>query len=264
MTSSTPAAGLLTGRRVLVTGVATPDSIAQAVVVAARSQGATVVATAMPRDLDGARAAVAEVDPAIEVLAMDATDPDDVAEVGDWTRRELGGLDGILHAIAFAPRPALGSFLDTASEPTEIAFRTSVHSYVALGRLLAEVADGPGASLVGLDFDAARAWSTYNWMGVCKAALESANRYLARDLGAAGHRANLVAAGPIETRAASAILGFDRLLSSWETTSPLRWDPHDAAPVADAVCFLLSDLARAISGEILHVDGGHHAMAGPR
>lgn len=256
--------GLLAGKRILVTGIATPDSIAQAVAAAAVAQGAVVVASAMPRDLDGARAAMAEVDPAIEVLAMDATDPADVAAVGDWARRELGGLDGVLHAIAFAPRGALGCFLDAPSDATEIAFRTSVHSFVALGRLLADVATGPGASLVGLDFDASRAWSTYNWMGVCKAALESANRYLARDLGPAGHRSNLVAAGPIETRAASAIQGFDRLLASWETTSPIPWDPRDAGPVADATCFLLSDLARAVSGEILHVDGGHHAMADTR
>jgi meromycolic acid enoyl-[acyl-carrier-protein] reductase len=255
------ACDLLAGKRLLITGIATTGSIAHATAASARAQGATVVATAMPRDLDGAREAVSTIADDIEVLPLDATSADDLAGVAEWVAGELGGLDGVLHAIAFAPKAALGSILDVPSEATELAFRTSVHTYVALGQVLADLAPASGASLVGLDFDAARAWPTYNWMGVCKSALESANRYLARDLGPRRVRANLVAAGPLETRAASAIPGFDLLLDSWEAKAPLAWDPHDPTPVADAVCFLLSDLARAVTGGIIHVDGGHHAMA---
>ncbi len=99
-------------------------------------------------------------------------------------------------------------------------------------------------------------------MGVCKAGLESVNRYLARDLGPLGIRSNLIAAGPLHTRAAGGIPDFDALLDAWENRSPLPWDPEDPYPVADVACFLFSNLARAISGEIVHVDGGYHAMAG--
>lgn len=256
-----PGGRLLDGRRILVTGIATAGSIAHATAARAHALGATVVATAMPRDLDGARAAVAGIAGDIEVLPMDATAAEDVAAVVAHVAEHLGGLDGALHAIAFAPKAALGSILDVPAQATELAFRTSVHTYVTLGQVLADLAPPAGASLVGLDFDASRAWPTYNWMGVCKSALESANRYLARELGPRRIRANLVAAGPLETRAASAIPGFDLLLDSWAQRAPLAWDPHDPAPVADAACFLLSDMARAVTGEILQVDGGHHAMA---
>lgn len=251
---------LLQGKRILVTGIANAGSIAHATAGRAHELGATVVTTAMPRDLEGAREAVTSISADLPVLPMDATDRADLRSIAEWVTEELGGLDGVLHAIAFAPKVALGSFLDVPAEATEIAFRTSVHTYVALGELLAELAPEGGGSLVGLDFDASRAWPTYNWMGVCKSALESANRYLARELGPRRVRTNLVAAGPLETRAASAIPGFELLLDSWER-APLGWDRRDAGPVADAVCFLLSDLARAITGEILQVDGGHHAVA---
>lgn len=251
---------LLDGKRLLVTGIADSGSIAHATATRAHELGATVVTTAMPRDIEGARAAVAAIDDRILVLPMDATSPPDLASVAARVSEELGGLDGALHAIAFAPTIALRSLLGVPSEAAELAFRTSVHTYVGLGELLAEVAPDSGASLVGLDFDAARAWPTYNWMGVCKSALEGANRYVARELGPRRIRANLVAAGPLQTRAATAIPGFDLLTRSWER-APLGWDPHDPGPVADAVCFLLSDLARAVTGEILQVDGGHHAVA---
>lgn len=254
------ATALLDGKRILVTGIANSGSIAHATAARAHELGATVVATAMARDIESARDAVAMIDDGIAVLAMDATSPDELSTVADWVTGELGGLDGALHAIAFAPKAALGSLLGVPSEAAELAFRTSVHTYVALGELLAGVAPGAGASLVGLDFDAGRAWPTYNWMGICKSALEGANRYVARELGPRRIRANLVAAGPLETRAASAIPGFELLTESWER-APLGWDPRDPGPVADAVCFLLSDLARAVTGEILQVDGGHHAVA---
>lgn len=253
--------GLLAGKRVLVTGIATPDSIAYATARAALHHGATVVASAMPRDLDGARDAMSALGASVHVLPLDATSSSDLSAAAIWIERELGGLDGALHAIAFAPRPALGSITGVPAEATELAFRTSVHTYVSLGELLAGLAPDAGGSLVGLDFDASRAWSTYNWMGICKSALEGANRYLARELGPRRIRSNLVAAGPIQTRAASAIPGWGELLRAWEEQSPLAWDPCDPAPTADAVCFLLSDMARAITGEIVHVDGGHHAIA---
>lgn len=259
--SAAPSTGLLHGKRILVTGIANAGSIAHATAARAHALGATVVTTAMPRDLDSAREAVAGIGDDVAVLAMDATSPEDLAAVGEQVGDLLGALDGALHAIAFAPKVALGSLLDVPSEAAELAFRTSVHTYVTVGQLLADLAPETGASLVGLDFDASRAWPTYNWMGVCKSALEGANRYLARELGPRRIRSNLVAAGPLETRAASAIPGFDLLLDSWEQRAPLGWDPSDPGPVADAVCFLLSDLARAVTGEILQVDGGHHAMA---
>lgn len=256
-------AGILAGKRVLVTGIASPDSIAFSTARAVIDQGGVVVATALHRDLERAAGACADLPQPVSPIPWDITDPAAPARLIETIGAEIGGLDGALHAIAFAPRQALTSLIGVEASAVETAFRTSVHSYVTLAHVLVETAPPEGASLVGLDFDASRAWQTYNWMGVCKAALESANRYVARDLGSRRIRANLIAAGPLATRAASAIPGFDGLVRSWEEQAPMRWDIADASPVADAACFLLSDLARAITGEILHVDGGHHAVAAP-
>jgi len=255
---------MLAGKRVLVTGVATTDSIAHAVAAAAVEQGARVAFTAFPRDLEAARALARDLDPDIPVWALDLTDAAQVDEVTAALARSYGGLDAALHAVAFAPRSALtGPLTEAAAPDMELAFRTSTWTFASLARLVAALAPPSGASLVGLDFDSARAWPVYHWMGVCKAALRSTATYLARDLGPAGIRVNLVAAGPLHTRAAGGIPGFDCLLDAWATTAPLAWDPTDARPVADATCFLLSDLARSITGEVLHVDAGHHAMAAP-
>jgi enoyl-[acyl-carrier protein] reductase I len=147
-------------------------------------------------------------------------------------------------------------------ESAELAFRTSAYSFKALAEAVAPLMEG-GGSLVAMDFDASVAWPVYDWMGVAKAALESVSRYLARDLGERGIRANLISAGPVETPAAQGIPGFDALSGLWGKQAPLNWDGTDPAPVADAVLFLLSDLSRAITGEILHVDGGFHAMGAP-
>lgn len=254
---------MLTGRRILITGVVNTESIAFATAARAQQLGADVLLTALPRDLRSCQEASRELPRMAGVFPLDATRPEDYDALADELKTRWGGLDGALHAVAFAPRDALaGDFLRPQPDGLSLAFQTSAVSYAHLGRLVADLAPADGAALVGLDFDAAGAWPVYNWMGVCKAALESVNRYLARDLGPMGIRANLVAAGPLITRAASGIPDFERLLEAWETTAPLAWDATDAAPVADACCFLLSELGRAVTGEILHVDGGHHAMAG--
>jgi enoyl-[acyl-carrier protein] reductase I len=172
----------------------------------------------------------------------------------------------VLHAIAFAPEDALGgAFLTAPPESAEVAFRTSAFSLKALAAALLPLlqrSDPPGA-VVGLDFDATVAWPVYDWMGVAKAALESVNRYLARDLGSSGVRSNLVSAGPIRTTAARSIPGFGELADLWEQSAPLGWDPRDPSVVADVCLFLLSPLSRAITGEIVHVDGGYHAVGAP-
>jgi len=257
---------VLEGKRLLITGLATPESIAFAAGEAALGLGARVVFTAFPRDLDSARTSAAELDRDIEVLPLDLCDGAAVDAVSACVEQGLGGLDGALHAVAFAPASALaGDLLSTPPADVELAFRTSAWTLASLARVVRGLAPATGASLVGLDFDAGdRAWPVYNWMGVCKAALRSTSRYLARDLGRESIRVNLVAAGPIQTRAGLGIPGFEQLLDAWTSTAPLPWSTTDPSPVADAVCFLLSDMARAITGEVLHVDGGYHAMAAPR
>lgn len=256
---------MLDGKRLLITGLATPESIAFATAQAAVSLGARVVLTAFPRDLDSAREVAATLDRSIEVLPLDLCDIEAVDSVSAHLGDRLGGLDGALHAVAFAPAAALGGdLLATPPADIELAFRTSAWTLASLARIVRTLAPPGGSSLVGLDFEARDgAWPVYNWMGVCKAALRSTSRYLARDLGRARIRVNLVAAGPIETRAGRGIPGFDQLLDAWATTSPLPWCTDDPSPVADTVCFLLSDLARAITGEVVHVDGGYHAMSAP-
>lgn len=254
---------MLAACRLLITGVVTPDSLAFAVARQAQLLGAEVVLTALPRVRDLADAAAAELPKRPLVLDADLTDPAHLQQLSARLSAELGELDGALHAVAFAPRAALTSFLDAPAGDVELAFRTTVHSYATLAAVVQELAPPTGAALVGLHFDAARAWPVYEWMGVCKAALVATNQYVARDLARTGCRANLVAAGPMRTRAASGIERFDVLLRSWREQAPLPWDPDDASPVADAACFLLSPAARAITGTVLHVDAGHHAMAAP-
>lgn len=259
-----PSTGLLAGKRLLITGVVTTDSIAYATAAAALRAGAEIVLSSLGRDLDHARAAATRLGAGVDVVEADLTDAAHLEELAAHLRERWGRLDGALHAVAFAPRTALaGEFLSAGIDAVSKAFETSTHTYASLGGLLASLAPEQGASLVGLDFDAAGAWPVYNWMGVCKAGLEAVNRYLARDLGPRLIRANLVAAGPLQTRAAGGIPDFDRLTAAWQAQSPLPWDQRDATPVGDAVCFLLSDLSRMVNGEILHVDGGYHAMAAP-
>jgi enoyl-[acyl-carrier protein] reductase I len=254
----------LAGRKLLITGVVNDESIAYATAVAAIEAGADIVLSGLGRDLEATSRAADGLRGDVEVIEADLTDPAHLRRLTDHLDATWGHLDGALHAVAFAPREALaGDFLAAGSDAVSRAFRTSAISYASLASVVASLAPPSGASLVGLDFDAAGAWPVYNWMGVCKAALESVNRYVARDLGPRRIRANLIAAGPLHTRAAGGIPDFERLTEAWEQQSPLPWDAKDCAPVADTACFLLSDASRMISGEILHVDGGYHAMAAP-
>lgn len=252
---------MLTGKRLLISGVTDPQSIGAAVAERAGELGAETVLAAYPRALAGAEEVAARYPGVVGVVEVDATAPDDMVRLENELHQRWGTVDGMLHAIVFAPKAALGSVLDVPAADVELAFRTSVWTYAAFGSLLSRLAPPSGASLVGLDFDSERAFPVYNWMGPCKAALRSLNTYLARDLGGAGSRANLVAAGPLRTKAASGIPDFRVLEEAWERQAPLEWDSTDASVVADAVCFLLSDASRAITGEVLHVDGGFHAMA---
>ena len=200
------------------------------------------------------------------MLELDVNDAAHLEAVANDLDARWGALDGVLHAIAFAPEDALGgAFLTAPPESAELAFRTSAFSLKALAAVMAPLlarADPPGAVL-GLDFDATVAWPVYDWMGVAKAALESVSRYLARDLGPRGIRSNLVSAGPVRTTAARSIPGFGELAELWERGAPLGWDPRDPSVVADVCLFLLSPLSRAVTGEILHVDGGFHALGAP-
>jgi meromycolic acid enoyl-[acyl-carrier-protein] reductase len=252
---------LLEGKRLLITGVLTRGSIAYSVAERAQQEGASIVLTGFGRTRRMTERAAARLPEPPDVLELDVNSPDDLAALAS----SLGPIDGALHAIAFAPGDALGgNFMSAPPESAEIAFRTSAYSFKALAEVLAPLLSKKGGgSLVGMDFDASVAWPVYDWMGVAKAALESVSRYLARDLGPSGVRVNLVSAGPIETPAAEGIPGFDKLAGLWGKQAPLGWDTGDPAAVADAVCFLFSDLSRAISGEILHVDGGFHAMGAP-
>ena len=257
---------MLEGRRLLITGVLTQDSIAYVVAERAQGAGAEVVLTGFGRGLRITERVARRLPREPPVLELDVNDPAHLEAVAKDLDERWGALDGVLHAIAFAPEDALGgAFLSAPPESAEMAFRTSAFSLKALAAALApllERSDPPGA-VVGLDFDASVAWPVYDWMGVAKAALESVNRYLARDLGRSGVRSNLVSAGPIRTTAARSIPGFGELADLWEQGAPLGWDPRDPGVVADACLFLLSPLSRAITGEILHVDGGYHALGAP-
>jgi enoyl-[acyl-carrier protein] reductase I len=255
---------ILAGKRLLITGVITKDSIAFHAAEQAQREGASVVLTSFGRVRRLTERAAAQLPEPVEVLELDINREEDLDGVAESLRERWGGVDGVLHAIAFAPEDAIGGrFMSAPADSAVEAFRTSAYSLKALGAALAPLMPS-GGSIVGMDFDASVAWPIYDWMGVAKAALESVSRYLARELGPSGVRVNLVSAGPLGTVAARGIPGFERLASLWPDTAPLGWDVEDPAPVASAICFLLSDYARAITGEIVHVDGGFHAVGAPR
>jgi enoyl-[acyl-carrier protein] reductase I len=254
---------MLAGRRILITGVLDRHSIAFATAARAQELGADVLLTGFGRTKRMTERAARQLPQAVDVLELDVNSPEDLARLRGEVDARWGALDGLLHAVAYAPPDALGGgFLDTPLESAVTAYETSAFSLKALvaGLLPLLEAAPDGAGVVGLDFDARVAWPSYDWMGVAKAALEAVARYLARELGPRRIRVNLVSAGPIETLAAGGIPGFSQLANVWSQTAPLAWDATDAGPVADAACFLLSPLARAITAEIVHVDGGYHAI----
>ena len=255
---------MLAGKKLLITGVITRDSIAFEVARQAQEAGAEVVLTGFGRAKRLTDRAAKQLPSRPTCSSSTSTSPRTSRRSRPSWPSRWGRVDGVLHAIAFAPGDALGgNFLETPAESAITAFQTSAFSFKALAAALADLYPEEGAAVVGMDFDAQVAWPVYDWMGVAKAALEATSRYLARDLGPRGVRVNLVSAGPLGTIAARGIPGFAQLADAWEKQAPLGWDTEDAGPVASTVCFLLSDHARAITGEILHVDGGFHAMGTP-
>lgn len=260
----TGTAGLLEGKRLLVTGVITEASIASSVARVAMEQGAELLLTAPLCRVHRLTTRVAgRLGVTTPVLALDVEQQEDLDALADAVR-DAGwdGVDGVLHAIAHAPEAAFGSdFAGVGWEAAAGTLRVSTWSLAAIAHALRPLLTS-GSSLVGLDFDASKAWSGYNWMGVAKAGLEATARYLARDLGPLGIRVNLVAAGPLSTLAARGVPGFDARAQEWDGRAPLGWDPHDAEPVARAVVALMSDWFPATTGEIIHVDGGFHAIGG--
>ncbi|NYT95817.1 enoyl-ACP reductase FabI [Salinispora sp. H7-4] len=251
--------GLLAGKRLLVTGVITDASIAFSVARLAQESGAQVVLTGYGRLSLVERIAKRLPEPA-PVIELDVTNRDHLAALGDRVREHVDGLDGIVHSIGFAPQSCLGGgFLDAPWEDVATAVHVSTYSYQALATAALPLM-APGSSVVGLTFDATKAWPVYDWMGVAKAGLESASRYLALHLGPKGIRSNLVAAGPLRTVAAKSIPGFEQFEDAWSARAPLGWNLTDCEPAARACLALLSDWFPATTGEIVHVDGGYHAI----
>ncbi|SRR5579875_2201925 len=254
--------GLLDGKRILVTGVLTDSSIAFHVARIAQEQGAAVVLTGFGRLSLVERIARRLPDPP-PVLELDVTDPGQLDSLAGRVGEHVDRLDGVVHAVANAPAAALGgNFLNTAWDDVSAALHVSTYSLKALAMAALPLMRERGGAIVGLDFDASLAWPSYDWMGVAKAGLESCARYLARYLGEHRIRVNLVAAGPLRTIAATSIPGFERFESVWGERAPLGWDLGNHEPAARACVALLSDWFPATTGEIVHVDGGVHAVGG--
>jgi meromycolic acid enoyl-[acyl-carrier-protein] reductase len=251
--------GLLAGKRLLVTGVITDQSIAFSVARLAQEHGATVVLTGFGRLSLVERIAKRLPQPA-PVIELDVTNAEHLAGLADKVREHVDGLDGVVHSIGFAPQGALGgAFLDTPWDDVATAVHVSTYSYKSLAMAALPLMRS-GGGIVGLTFDATQAWPAYDWMGVAKAGLESTSRYLARYLGPKGIRSNLVSAGPLRTMAAKSIPGFNEFEDAWVKRAPLGWALGDPSPAALACLALLSDLFPATTGEIVHVDGGYHAI----
>lgn len=251
--------GLLEGKRLLITGVITDASIAFHAAKVAQEQGARVVLTGFGRMSLVERIAKRLPEPA-PVIELDVQNDDQLATLADRVREHVDGLDGVLHAVAFAPQTCLGApFMDAPRADVSTAVEVSAYSLKSLTAALLPLLSR-GSSIVGMDFDARVAWPAYNWMGVAKAALESVNRYLAREMGPHGIRVNLVSAGPLKTMAAKSIPGFGDLEGGWDARAPLGWDAEDATPVARSICAVLSDWLPATTGSMIMVDGGVHAL----
>src|SRR5947209_3990740 len=252
--------GLLDGKRLLVTGVITDASIAFSIARLAQQEGATVVLTGFGRMSLVERVARRLPEPP-PVVELDVADAGHLETLADRVREHVDGIDGVVPAIGFAPPSCLGGgFLDAPWEDVATAVHVSAYSLKSLAVATLPLFGEQGGSIVGLDFDARVAWPAYDWMGVAKAGLESTARYLARELGPRGIRVNLIAAGPIRTMAAKSIPGFGQFEEAWDGRAPLGWDNADAGPVARSTLALLSDWFPATTGELIHVDGGFHAM----
>ena len=252
--------GLLEGKRLLITGVITDASIAFSVARVAQEQGAQVVLTGFGR-MSLVQRVAAKLPAAAPVIELDVTDAAHLDRLADLVRDHVDGVDGVLHAIGYAPPSCLGGgFLDAPWADVATAVQVSTYSMASLAKATLPLFPDTGGSIVGLTFDAQVAWPAYDWMGVAKAGLESTSRYLARELGGRRIRVNLVAAGPVRTMAARSIPGFSAFEDAWDGTAPLGWDVSDAEPVARTCVALMSDWLPATTGEIVHVDGGFHAM----
>ncbi len=254
--------GIMQGKNILVTGVLTPDSIAYDVARLVQEEGGNVVLTSFGRTMSLTARTSKRLPVEAPIVELDVTNAEHLAALADNVRQYLPSLDGVLHSVAFAPQDALGgNFLNTPWESVATAVHVSAFSLKALA-MAARPLLSSGSSIVGLTFDATTAWPVYDWMGVAKAALESANRYLARDLGSQGIRCNLVAAGPLGSMAAKSIPGFESIVNVWNSRAPLGWEFEDTEPSARACVALMSDWFPKTTGEIVHVDGGVHAIAG--
>lgn len=251
--------GILEGKRVLVTGVLTESSFAFHAARLAQQEGATVVLTGFGRVSLVERMAGRLPQPA-PVLELDVQDDQHLATLADRVREHVDGLDGVVHSIAFAPQTALGgAFLDASYDDVSKALHVSAYSLKSLTMATLPLMPNGGA-VVGMDFDAQVAWPGYDWMGVAKAGLEATSRYLAKYLGERGVRVNLISAGPVKTMAARSIPGFDEFEGVWDKRAPLGWDLSDPEPAARGVVALLSDWFPKTTGEVIHVDGGVHAV----
>ena len=253
--------GLLEGKRLLITGVLLDTSIAFHVARLAQEEGATLVLTSFGRQMKLTQAIAKRLPgPTPPVVELDVSDEGHLAALADGVREHVDGLDGVLHSIGFAPQSVMGgNFLSAGWEDVATALQVSAFSLKSLA-VAARPLMGRGGSIVGLTFDARVAWPVYDWMGVAKSAFESTSRYLARDLGPEGIRVNLVSAGPIRTTAAKSIPGIETMETAWESRAPLGWDNTTAEPAARACVGLLSDWFPATTGEMVHADGGLHAM----
>jgi meromycolic acid enoyl-[acyl-carrier-protein] reductase len=254
--------GILDGKRILVTGVLTEASIAFHVARIAQQEGATIVLTGFGRLSLVERIAKRLPEPPPVVVLVVASE-EQLASLAERVSQYTDGLDGVVHAIGNAPMAAMGgNFLNTTWDDVAPALRVSAYSLQALVMAALPLMPEHGGAVVGMDFDASRAWPTYDWMGVAKAALEATARYLARDLGPRGIRVNLMSAGPLRTMSGKSIPGFDQFEGMWNARAPLGWDLSNPEPAARACVALLSDWFPATTGEIVHVDGGVHAMGG--
>jgi meromycolic acid enoyl-[acyl-carrier-protein] reductase len=252
--------GLLDGKNIVITGVLTDASLAFGVAQLAQQEGAEIVLTGAGRSRSLTERVARKLPRPVDVYELDVT----VAEHLDSVRAALdekwGRVDGVLHSIGFAPEACLGDdFMVAGWNDVSVALQISAYSLKALADAFVPLMTNGGA-FVALDFDNTVAWPAYNWMGVSKSALESVNRYLAMSLGGKQIRMNMVAAGPVKTMAAKSIPGFKKFEDVWDDRAPLGWDVTDSSAVAKACVALLSDWFPATTGEIVHVDGGYHAV----